>query len=300
MGQVVMSAPIAETITWSRLGNELLATAIGDFAEGIPFEEWPHWHQHAVAPPSAETVAVLREQQAVPAAVNSVFQPLNQLDTAFGALAFRLGADIPEVVWRSSLDSLAGRQLKRVYPATAGDDEFLKRATLTSTFVLDALQPVPLRKLLVAVGEKLHLNDETPPRPLGSRNLLQRVTLIAAIIENFRPEMAAISTLVLHAEGKSKAAEPELQSELENLFRQLRLEFAALAFLYDLRTHGGLAHHPDVTKAQAAAVNLGLPGENWHRTDYLHLLSLVAESVLRITEHLRNAGGCCTATADPK
>jgi hypothetical protein len=81
---------------------------------------------------------------------------------------------------------------------------------------------------------------------------------------------------------------------------QLRLEFAALAFLYDLRTHGGFSHHPDVTKAQAAAVNLGLPGENWHRTDYLHLLSLVAESVLRITEHLRNAGGCCTATADPK
>ena len=27
----------------SRLGNELLATAIGDFAEGVPFDEWPHW-----------------------------------------------------------------------------------------------------------------------------------------------------------------------------------------------------------------------------------------------------------------
>lgn len=26
----------------ARLGNELLATAIGDFAEGVPFEEWLH------------------------------------------------------------------------------------------------------------------------------------------------------------------------------------------------------------------------------------------------------------------
>ncbi len=38
----------------SRLGNELLSTAIGDFAEGVPFEEWPHWKQYAVEPPSLE------------------------------------------------------------------------------------------------------------------------------------------------------------------------------------------------------------------------------------------------------
>jgi len=38
----------------SRIGNELLSTYIGDFAEGVPFEEWPHWKQYAVEPPSLE------------------------------------------------------------------------------------------------------------------------------------------------------------------------------------------------------------------------------------------------------
>ena len=36
------------------------------------------------------------------------------------------------------------------------------------------------------------MNDDTPPRPLGSRNLLQRVTLIAALIEDFQPELTAV------------------------------------------------------------------------------------------------------------
>jgi len=36
----------------SRLGNELVATAIGDFAEGVPLEEWPHWKQYAVPLPA--------------------------------------------------------------------------------------------------------------------------------------------------------------------------------------------------------------------------------------------------------
>jgi hypothetical protein len=274
--------------TW-RLGNELLATAIGDFAEGVPFEEWPHWKQYAVEAPSPETAAALGEEQTVAAAVNWVVQALGELNSAFSAMALSLGAAIPDAPWRGSLDSLAGRQLKWVYPTAADDDEFLKRATLTSTLVLDALEPVSLRRLLALVNEKLHMNDETPPRPLGSRNLLQRVTPIAALMEQFRPEMATIPMLVMQAECRSKATEPDLQFELEALYRRLREEFAPLAFLYDLRTHGGLAHHPDVAEAAAAAVKLGLPGKNWHRTDYLHLLSLVADSVLRIGGHLRNA-----------
>jgi hypothetical protein len=278
-----------------RLGNELLGTAIGDFAEGVPFEEWPHWKQYAVEPPSQETAAVLREERTVAAAVNSVVKALHELNGAFVTLALSLAVANPDAPWRGSLDSLAGRQLKWVYPTTADDDEFLKRATLISTLVLDALAPVSLRKLLAAMNQKLHMNDETPPRPLGSRNLLQRVTLIAALIEDFRPDMATIPMLVMQAEGRSQAAEADLQTELETLYRRLREEFAPLAFLYDLRTHGGLAHHPDATKAAAAAEKLGLPGKSWHRTDYLRLLSLVANSILRISQHLKDAASMSSA-----
>jgi hypothetical protein len=152
--------------TW-RIGNELLTTAIGDFAEGLPFEEWPHWKQYAVEPPSREIVAALSEEQTVPNAVNALVQALHTLNAAFACMAASLRVAIPDPPWRGALDSLAGRQLKWVYPTTADDDEFLKRATLTSTLVLDALEPASLRKLLHAVGGTLHMNDENPPRPLG-------------------------------------------------------------------------------------------------------------------------------------
>jgi hypothetical protein len=273
----------------SRLGNELLSTAIGDFAEGVPFEEWPHWKQYAVEAPSPETARSLAQETTIPEAVNSLVNALIRLNAAFTELAASLGVTIAEPLWRGSLDSLAGRQLKWVYPATADDHEFLKRATLASTLFLDGLLSSSMRALLNALDKNLHQNFEKPPQSLGSRNLLQRITLVARLIESLQPDLKELPLLVQQAEGKAKTAAPDLQAELELLYREVRDDFAPLAFLYDLRTHGGLAHLPNKDEAAAAAAKLGLPKGNWHRTDYLRLLKLVAESFDRISEHFESA-----------
>lgn len=271
----------------SRIGNELVATAIGDFAQGVPFEEWPHWKQYAVEPPNRETARALTQEQPVPDAVNSLVNELRGLNARFAVLAASFEVTIEEPLWGGSLDSLAGRQLKWVYPATADDDEFLKRATLASTLVIEALKPAALRKLLTAVGDNLHMNDENPPRPLGSRNLLQRLALITVLIEKLRPDAAVLPTLVRPAEGKTKNTDqPDLQAELEKYHTQVRDGFAPLAFLYDLRTYGGLAHAPNKERAADAAAQLGLPEKNWHRTDYLRLLNLIADSVGKISKYM--------------
>lgn len=273
-----------------RIGNELLATAIGDFAEGVPFEEWPHWKQYAVKPPSLEFARVLMQEQSVPEAANSLFQALNALNIAFADMVLSFGVETQTPLWLAPVDSLAHRQLKWVYPATADDDEFLKRATLASTLVTESLQSASLRTFLCKFGSDLHTDDGNPPRHLGSLKLLQRVTLIAALIENFRPTSAAIPLLVKQAEGKGQnMQEPELQGELESLHRVEREEFAPLFLLYDLRTHGGLAHAPHEVRVAVAARKLGLPEKNWHRSDYLRLLNLIAESVYRIVSHLEGA-----------
>ena len=281
-----------------RLGNELLSTVIGDFAEGVPFEEWPHWKQYAVQPPSLEMARVLREEQTIPAVVNSLVQALGELNDVFACMATSLGITFPDLLWRGSLDSLPGRQLKWVYPPAADDDEFLKRATLASTLVIDGLEPLLLRKLLGAVGRNLHKKSieliEMPTAKkqdtLSSRKLLQRLTLVAVLIEDIRPDIAEIPALVKQAEGEvTNVGTPDLQAELTKLNKCVRDDFAPLAFLYDLRTHGGLAHPPDKTKIAEAATKLGLPKENWHRIDYLHLLNLVAGSVHRISKHLETA-----------
>jgi len=273
----------------SRLGNELLSTAIGDFAEGAPFEEWPHWKQYAVEPPGAETVRALVQEPEIPETVNSVVNALERLSAVFAGLASAIGVTLPEPLWRGSLDSLAARQLKWVYPARADNDEFLKRATLASTLVIDGLQPPSMRALVRAFGASLHQTFDKDPKPLGSRTLLQRVTLLARIVERLQPGLKELPLLVQQAEGKATNPSPDLQTELEAVYRQVRDDFAPLAFLYDLRISGGLAHPPSKEAAAAAAINLGLPKENWHRTDFLTLLKRIADSLDRISEHLEAA-----------
>jgi len=102
--------------------------------------------------------------------------------------------------------------------------------------------------------------------------------------------------LVRQAEGKAKnAGDPDLQVELETSHRRVRDEFAPLAFLYDLRTYGGLAHAPNKGRAADAAAELGLPKRNWHRSDYLRLLNLIANSVHQISNHLDIAAQVMTS-----
>ena len=286
-GSVSNSSYWGLTRSTSRIGNELLTTAIGDFAEGVPFEEWHHWKEYAVEPPSADTLRALLQEMPIPEAVNFLVHALNRLNAAFAEMAASLGVTITDPLWRGSLDSLAGRQLKWVYPVTAGDDEFIKRATLASTLFLDGLQSAPLRKLLTGIGKNLHETFDKSPTTLGSRKLLQRTTLIALLMEAIRPKKAKLPALLKQAEGKNKKpSEADLQAELSRLHRKVQDEFAPLAFLYDLRIHGGLAHPPSKEEAAAAAAKLGLPKGNWHRTDYLRLLKLIADSFDRISEHL--------------
>jgi|SRR5579862_2074108 len=88
------------------------------------------------------------------------------------------------------------------------------------------------------------------------------------------------------AEGKDSAEfEPDLKDELKGLSTRVHTEFAPLAFLYDLRVFGRLAHPPNRQKAGKAAAQLGLPHGNWHRTDYLSVLRLVAECFDRISAY---------------
>ena len=267
-----------------RIGNELLSTNIGDFAEGVPFEEWPHWKQFAVEPPSRETINALCQEPTIPEAVNSFVNQLLDLNVAFSTFARKLGISLPEPLWKGSLTSLAGRQLKWNYPSAADDDEFLKRATLMSTFVIDGLVPGSIRKLLRVWEGNLHLNSRG--QSLGPRKLLERVTLIATLIDALRPAKSEISLLVGRAEGPIKLDNSGLQRELYAHYQNTRSRMEPLAFLYELRTHGGLAHAPNEQKLAAAVINLGLPEGSWGRTDYLQLLGLVGNSISEVVERL--------------
>lgn len=276
----------------ARIGNELIAASIGDFAEGIPFEEWPHWKQYAVEPPSPETTQALGQEQTVSSAVNSLVEELQILNASFAEFAIPLGlaGDIP-VLWNGSLDSLAGRQMKWVYPAIADDEEFLRRATLTSTLVIDGLQSAPLREALSRFAGNLHMTEDKPHQSLGSIKLLQRVALVANLIEDLRPDIREIPKLVKQAESvkTNKKDQSDLQDELKRVYKRIQNGVKPVVILYDLRTYGGIAHSLSKSKASAAALELGLPKKNWHRTDYIRLLNLVSRSINTVSNHLQVA-----------
>jgi len=225
------------TRSTSRIGNELLTLAIGDFAEGVPFEEWPHWEQYAVEPPSEYSLRAIHQEIPIPKSVNSLLRALQQMNAAFSEMANGIGLRSSTPLWRGSLDSLAGRQLKWVYPASAGDDEFIKRATLTSTLFLDGLQPSPMREFLNVFGMRFHESFEKTRSPLGSRKLLQRTALAAAVIAVIQPKRSKVPSLVKAAEGKGAGRiEADLERELLALNTQIREEFSPLAFFVRFTT----------------------------------------------------------------
>ncbi|MXZ17781.1 MAG: hypothetical protein F4069_03430 [Rhodothermaceae bacterium] len=272
----------------SRVGNELLSTTIGDFAAGVPFIEWPHWKQYAVEPPSLETINALLDEPEIPSVVNQLIQELDKLNIALVKLAGVMEVVIPDPFWCGSVDSIAGRQLKWVFPITADDDEFLKRATLMSTLVIDGLVPKSLRKLCQAWGKNLH--QDNYECPLGSRRLLERVTFIAMLINHLQPSIAKVPDLVKQAEKQPANGDTsDLQIELVTLIQRTQKDLAPLAFLYALRIHGGIAHPSNKKKVARAATELDLPNRDWHRTHYLQLLTLVINSVSRASDYLLTA-----------
>lgn len=259
-----------------RVGNDLLSTMFCDFAQGVSIHEWPHWQQYAVEPPSIESLRAMGEEKAIPDAVTELLDALDWLNERVQDFARVRGVLVDEYTWQGSPVSLAARQLKWVYPVTAHDDEFLKRSTLLSTLMIDGIAPAPLRAIMASYSATLH---QKGGKALGSRLLLQRVSLIVAIAKAIRPADGEIEELVRCAEGERQAAMPDLQAELAALNTAVRKEFAPLAFLYDLRTFGGLAHSPSPDKAGAAADQLGLGKKDWRRSDYLKMLALATDAV---------------------
>jgi hypothetical protein len=275
------------TRSTSRLGNDLVCTAIGDFAEGVPFSEWQHWQMYAVEPPSYETIDNLRAEKPIPQMINELVQELAQLNDSFCSFGRAFTSEQLVNPWQGSLESLAVRQLKWVYPANAGEDEFIKRATLASTLISDGLLPEPLRKLLCSIGPSLHLKKN---ESLGSRNLLQRLFLVAAIVVKVRPPLTELPVLVEQAEkSTSPNADQDLQRELSLINSDVRMEFSPLAYLYDLRNHGGMAHKPSKAGVAIAAQNLGLSSEAWGRQDFIKLITQIAGSLERVSHRLSAA-----------
>lgn len=217
-----------------RLGNEMVSSAIVDFAEEVPFTEWLHWQQYVVDPPSLEARQSIREEKSIPDAVNSLLKDLEDFSNASSHLVAKLGIQVTERIWKGSDEGLAARQLKWLYPANADDDEFLKRATLLSTLIVDELSSKAMRRTLQAWDENLHFRNAESRQSLGSRRLLERLMLVVAVIEEVNPTQAEVPLLIRQAEKPDQGCltcDTHIEEELRRLHASVREDMAPLAFL---------------------------------------------------------------------
>lgn len=140
-------------------------------------EEWPHWQDHALPPPTEAESTVAAAEVEIPVAVNAIICAMKGLNDAAGDWMGVLGK-VAAHPWTGSAESLAVRRLKDVYPIAAPEDKFLERMTYLSTLVVDGLQPAVLRDCLSAIGPHLHESRQGKDwKPLGGRKLLERLCL---------------------------------------------------------------------------------------------------------------------------
>lgn len=266
-----------------RIGNEFVAVPIGDFGIGVPFHEWPHWRQFAVPPPSRETVEVAHSEPAIVTLVNDLTEKLVDLNRAFYIACFDHGID-GAGLWDGSLDTPAGRNLKRYYREDAHDDEFLERATFVVSLTIDQLRAKPLQAFLRNFEPTLHLSFDArieKRTPLRSVRLLERVALVVQISAAMHPERATMARLVRAAEGHADAElDQELVHDLQSIRDDVRKRLASLAFLNDLRNKAGIAHRAASPETIGEIVRkFGLAKKGWKRRDYLVLLKTIGTSV---------------------
>ena len=216
--------------------------------------------------------------------MNELLRALEDLNESAKNWLTQHGIEHDGQVWKGRGDSLSVRNLKKVYPDSSGNESFISRATYLSNLVIDELYPKNIRKGLHAFGQHMHLADptRTGSDPLGSRKLFERLVLASRVLQNLQCGPEKIPALIKAAETNDalEGIDQDLAVELVQIREACLKGVASLAFLYELRRNGGIAHQPNPEKFAKAASHLGLPKTNWKRRDYLTLLEKVTESII--------------------
>lgn len=272
-----------------RTGNRWLSTAIGDFAEGVPMEEWPYFARYAVPPPGDSEYDEACREQEIPDLVNALVDALERMAATPSWFAAE-GTEPPAAIWNLKSDP---RPLKRHMGSTTDKTEFARRVTELSTLLIDGLDKAALIGAVEALAGMRAPNEH---RSQGSRKWLEAYATACRIARYLRTmEPAALAGPVRLGLAWATATGEQLEAarEYQQAAGEIRGALAPIAYLYDLRTSGGVAHPPSAGWAEALAKVAG-DSEQVGRRGYLALLTAVGEAVRLIVEDVRAAArmGC--------
>lgn len=218
-----------------RIGNALVATAIGDFAEGVPFDEWPHWKQYSAPPPDDQALQRFLQELPLPEIINRLLDTLEGLNGAAIYCEGHLGTPQHGPVWAGDGQDETIQKLKSVYPDSVRDEELRLRATLLSTLVDGGLRADALKQIVGIFGSGLQRKDpqKLKSTPLGTLKLVERWVLSATIVHQLSlAKFTKVKSLVIGSESATRPPrlDENLWFELRAMRRAVETESPAFSF----------------------------------------------------------------------
>lgn len=251
-----------------RLGDDFIAANVGYLSEGLPYQEWLHWAQNNVDPPSIEEIRELQKTKPIQQLVNFLVSEVESFEKRQLLFMAKRDVNVNEPLFefqsREQKDEII-RGLKKVFTRRTTRSEFLSRVVDLYKLLIDNVN----RRLLVSV-----VDSYDPTAKFDKQKRLKGSLKLLLICLEFRtiermckwsglPEEEIESKVVEYysnlQQSNTQAATDFLFNELYGRVNSLREAFGALFVLHALRTKAGGAHLGTGREFAKAMNALGFP-----------------------------------------
>lgn len=252
-----------------RLGDEFIATRVGNVAEGLPYEEWSHWKQNNVDPPSIEEIRELQKIKPIQQLLNVLVSEVESFGKKQLFFMARQGIEVNEPLFKfqsSEQKDEIIKELKKTFTRMATRSEFLNRAVELYKLLIDSLNGRLLASLVDSYDSTAKFDEQGHLK--GSLKLLlislefqtiDRMCRVSGLAEE-EIESKVVEYYSILQQSYIQATDDFLFYEIQRRVKRLREAFHVLFVLYDLRSKAGGAHLGTDREFKRAMNFLGSPG----------------------------------------
>lgn len=234
-----------------RVGDELIAAHVGDVAGSLPYEEWIHWKQNNIDPPSIEEIRELQKTKPIQQLLNVLVSEVESFEKKQLFFMARRGIEVNEPLFKFQKgEQKKGviRELKKTFTRTATRSEFLNRTVALYKLLIDSLNGSLLISLVDSYDPNAKFDKQRHAK--GSLKLLlislefqtiEKVCRWSGLTEE-EIKSKVIEYYSNLQQSNTQATDDFLFHEIQQRVNSLREAFHVLFVLYALRSKAGGAH----------------------------------------------------------
>lgn len=252
-----------------RIGDDLIAVHLGDLAEGLPYDEWAHWHQYNVEPISIAELRELEKIQPIQKLLNNLVIEITAFESR--QLSFMTRKNIRITGHLFSFENVERKQeilkeLKKTFNRETTKVEFLNRMVGLYKLVIDSLNNKALSTFVDSFDPEAKSD--------GQGNFKKSSTLLLTLLEfqtiektcqsfNLNKEKTVEKTKECYSLINRKANQSDniLSKEIVREISCLKEKFEIVSIIGKLRSGAGGAHVGSSKEFETAMAKLGFPAD---------------------------------------